>query len=175
VAALPTPTWLTIAACSPQADLVNYMGQDNRTNPMVVKQKDVAKAEAMSEAVEAQPVHNRQMDATDTAFSMANKLAELMFIHNYMAYDMAQVIVTPDARFGGHGVILEDMLGKTIQVDLSGTVAETNMKVRGALRSIVYNYSAAESSGVSYQLMLDRVRLADAEMPEIETYPVYEV
>ena len=171
---IPAPRWLSIAAASPTSQVVEYKGQDNRNDSATVKQMESAELPAQQAMEEAQPVPNRSVDAVTSAFNLANSMAELLFSYNYRVMDMAQIEMTPDVRFGRYNNIwLENLLGKVIQVELGNTMAGTNLQIRGTLQSISYNYSAAESSGASYNIILDRVRLSDAKMPEIDEYPIY--
>lgn len=173
------PHWMTLLACDPSNNgAIIWKKQNNVNQSMAVKQEAVVDAPATEAMGESQPVVQRrekEQQNDTTLMTVADELARLVFLCRYGVMDAMQVVLTPECRFGRSGVVvLENMLGQVLDIDLSGAVVGSDVRLRGVLRSVTYVYSASDSSSASYQLVLDRVRLADAEMPVVDTYPLYE-
>ena len=171
------PKWLMAVTMNP--DVVDQKDRDNTKDLAVESQSADLEGEQRRE--NAYPQLNKPSGGADkdaalkSAWAAADTMAKTLFLHYYMANDTVNVMLQPDLRFGLTGQCLENSLGDTVEIDLTGAgVTKSKISVKGVLRSVSFGYTAGNASEIRYSIILERVRIASAKVPELEC-PIYSV
>lgn len=139
------PSWLLPAA------LAEKSGKDKST-------VETHKQTTISKQAEASTEQKDKLDR-DRTIEIADTIAKSLFTYIYGSQDKAVVTIYPSMRFGLSGnVCFEENLGNAIDIEFG---EDNPRNIRGILESIQYEYTAGESSSVSYTLTLKCVRPLD--------------
>lgn len=139
------PSWLLPAA------LAEKSGKDKST-------VETHKQSTTSKQAEASTEQKDKLDR-DRTIELADTIAKSLFTYIYGSQDKAVVTIYPSMRFGlSTGVCFEENLGNAIDIEFG---KDNPRNIRGILESIQYEYTAGESSSVSYTLTLKCVRPLD--------------
>ena len=139
------PPWLLPAA------LAEKSSKDKST-------VETHKQPTTSKHAEASTEQKDKLDR-DRTIEIADTIAKSLFTYIYGSQDKAVVTIYPSMRFGlSTGVCFEENLGNAIDIEFG---KDNPRNIRGILESIQYEYTAGESSSVSYTLTLKCVRPLD--------------
>lgn len=204
VRTITAPPWVDITGCANDSEIIAWNKQKNTEKSDVVNppvqddyeqlsvgetgQDNTPMTESGDADANAMFLKNVaiHMSRLASAFKLYNQLAELLFMQYFMATDVAVVDITPDAAFTGiydseskATISLWDSIGYAVELNMSMPVSgiSDDMMVRGCIRSIKYQYNAADKSSCKLTLTLDRVRMSSVDeernIPMLAEFPIY--
>jgi hypothetical protein len=165
----PAPTWLSTT-------FTRTMTNKNPEDP--IKQADAIKDQKRRKNSKQPATKRTQADqqyATNGS-KIADYVAQSLYTMLYKQTATAELMLTPDVRFGinksKYGFVLEEQIGELIdvtytdQTDAAG-INNKPLAIRGMVSAITFSYTAGQSANCNYQLTLSRVRPLDSNEPKL--------